>query len=413
MDPSASWSWLLLECSFPFGKALDRALSGEPARYGSAFHSLTHKRLEAHFARTDNPRVRKFVPRAATVAAEWGKDIKPEELDGHVDQGLATLTSWLTKNPFGVNFEQARREGGTLLMESAVALTPLKAGRSIDRHDESHEYHGLKKGEIPGTLDLGLAPARRKAKLLPVLSEDHKTGDSEDFSHPTDKAQLLVLAAAMMRWTGVPEAVVAVLHAPRRRQPVIYAEKVKLHELKRFEGRLQEALARVGDGSMRPGPWCVRCPAQSICPARDADLLGRGGDLLTGLTAAGGALSKGGLTANDVSIAKVSPESSGLTREQQLGILYDITRKAERMAERIRDELKKEILAGGGGLLPVTPNGEYLVVREYEKESVSKSSIQLAFGKVAGERELTRLRDAGAMKVTKVQALWPEKERGR
>jgi hypothetical protein len=243
------------------------------------------------------------------------------------------------------------------------------------------------------------------------LIEDHKTSEYEDFSKPLDKPQLLSLAAAVMRWIGSEHAVIAVLHARRRGLPKVYADDVKLHELKSYETRVATSLSRIGDGSMRPGAWCKYCPAQTVCPARDAELLARAGDVLTGLTAAGGALSKAGLTANDVALARVP--FGQMSRTKQLGYLYDVIRKAEAIAKRGREEIKNEIVESGGNLLPETSNGEYLTVRSYEKETVSKSGIVEAYGKMAGERLLTKLRKDGAMNTTTVKQLWPEKDRGR
>jgi len=79
----------------------------------------------------------------------------------------------------------------------------------------------------------------------------------------------------------------------------------------------------------------------------------------------------------------------------------------------VRAEIKSEIIASKGAVMPETPSGEYLVVREYVKESLSKTSVTEAYGKIQGERMLNKLREAGAIKKTTVQQLWPEKERGR
>ena len=79
----------------------------------------------------------------------------------------------------------------------------------------------------------------------------------------------------------------------------------------------------------------------------------------------------------------------------------------------MRAEIKAEILNSNGAVLPQTPQGNYLVVRTYEKESLGKSSIIEAYGKIAGERVIAKLRRDGAITKSTVQQLWPEKERGR
>lgn len=396
MQLTMSWAWLALECSYAFGQEFPRMPAGEPARFGSAFHELIARSLK-----TGQTPSRKWVP---AVAKKWGVSQHEDEVYNLVDASREVLLPWLAgKNPFRINFAPYMKDA---LVEEAVALTPGNAGRFIEPHDEDHKYHGLHEGEIPGTLDLGVVPPRRKK--LPILVEDHKTGE-EDFSRPLDKPQLLAQAAATMRAAGRDEAIVAVLHARRWGMPKVYADKVKLSELKNFENRLAVAQARIGDGSMRPHAKCGYCPAREICPARDSELLARAGDVLTGLTAAGGALSDGGVKGTDLAIRT----KAVMSVEKKMGLLYSVVKKAEVMAGRARDEIKKAILASGGRLLPETPEGEVLIVREYEKESVSKSSIVEALGKKAGEREIEKLRKAGAVRKTSVQALYPEKERGR
>ena len=414
LQPSMSWSSQLLECSFAFGLELDRGPASEPARYGSAFHEILPQRItDAVRADYDKKRHKKPPykikwPSAEKVATKWGPGLRIEELSPHVDAAFAELDGWLRKNEFRINFDDVRKQG-LLLLEQSVGLKPLESGRRIDAHDDDHRYHGLVKGEQPGTLDLSIVPVQKMLKKLPILVLDHKTGE-EDFSRPLDKPQLLSLAAATMRWTGFEEAIVGVLHARRRGMPKVYADRVKLSELRQYETKVAGALARIGDGSMRPGPWCDRCPAKSVCPARDAELMAKAGDVLTGLTAAGGALSIGGLARNDVAIIKAPP--SGLSKEKRLGLLYTIAQLAEIMAKRIRVEIKAEIVADAN-LLPETHKGEYLVVRSYEKETLSKGAIVEAYGKMAGERLLTKLRKDGAIHKTVVQQLWPEKDRGR
>jgi len=406
MDPSMSWSWLLLECSYAFSLDFMNRTSGEPARFGSGYHDLIAAKLQGITLDTK------------VVAKKWGAgdsadgDLKPEELESLVAQSFPTLHAWLMgKNEFKTPFIDAKGKalkGRKILLEEAVALRPGKAGRFIDGHNKNHEYEDLEDGEIPGTLDLADIPSGPTAKG-PVLIMDHKTGESEEFHNPLEKAQLRSLAAAVMRATGTKEAIVAVNHARRRGLAKIYADKVTLKELKTYEASLATSMGRIGDGSMRPGPWCNRCPAKTMCPARDSNLLETAGNVLTGLTAAGGALSAEGLTANDVVVAR---GGGSLTREEKLGVFYEVICMAEAIAKRGREELRSEIIASKGRLLPPIKNG-YLMVREYEKEGIGKKSILDAMGKIAGGREIERLRKAGAFTTTKVQQLYPEKERGR
>jgi hypothetical protein len=389
---SLSWAWLLLECPYWAGVEVEREEPGEAALYGSAFHDVIARALKAGT---------KAQARWATKAAQdWHVPAAASELHEHVENSRTFFLEWLA----GRNeFRSVWRAKGALI-EEAVALLPGVAGRACKPHDEEHRYNDLRPGEIPGTLDF----AAVRGTKAPLLVIDHKTGESEDFSEPATKPQLLGLGAAMMRRFKRTEVIIGVLHSRRRGLPKMYAERVKLHELLPYEQKLAGSIARVGDGSMRPGPWCDRCPAQSVCPARDSQLMERANDVLTGLTAAGGALSLKGLTANDVVVAKMP---GVLSVERRDGYLLEIAKLAKRMAGRISAEVKERMIAASGTHLPETPSGETYILREYDRENISKDSIMQAFGATAGAREIVRLREAGAVRSTHVTALWPEKER--
>jgi PD-(D/E)XK nuclease superfamily len=391
LQPSGSRSDILIHCSYPFGKDVGGHGPSEPADYGTAFHALMAQRLAKSAKKPKLPRLR---PRLM------------EELSAHVPAAYRELQDWLKgHNPFRTNFNA---KGGMALIEAAIALHPFRGGRVIEAHDSDHRYHGIQKGEIASTLDLGIIPAKAAS---PMLILDHKTGEG-DFSRPERLPQLLTLALAALRMTRRKEVIVGVLHAPRRGMPHVYAEKVQLHELEKHEHLLVQGLERIEDGSLRPGPWCKWCPAKEICPSQDSELLAKAGDMLTGLTAAGGALSKNGFTANDIGagLTKVSPGT--LSRDKKLGLLYSIAKKARRLAERVNDEIKKEILQDPS-CMPETPDGEYLVVREYDRETLSKASLATAYGSIQAERMIAKMRLEGATRVSKIQQLYPEKERGR
>lgn len=392
IQPSMSRTDLLLECSWWIGQQVEYEGAEEPARYGSAFH-LVEANLVKNPDATPAMR-RRWIKEAA---AKYDVDAV-DELSEQIGPAHQTLMAWLDgNNEYKVKFSL---KGAWI--ETAFALKPLESGRTIDPHDKDHRYHGVERGELPGTGDLGI----KATKKTPLLVLDHKTGE-EDFAFPLDKPQLLAEAAAAMRATGESECIVGANHARRRGMAKVYTEKVKLTELRGFETRLRVALDKVGEGSMRPGPWCKRCPAQTVCPARDADLLNKAGDVLTGLTVGGGVLSKGGLAANDLVVA---PQVE-MTKDKKIGLLNSIIRKAEAIAKRGREEIRAEMLADPS-LLPITPEGEYLVIRRFKKESVSKQSIIDAYGKLQAAKVIEKLRRDGAINITDVVAVYPEKEKG-
>lgn len=403
LQPSASRSDILIECSFPFGKESTWEVPSEPARYGSAFHALM---ALLSTARVRGEKVQVHPSAGMKIAKKYGLPLAYDELKTHARASEQYWHDWLGgKNEFKLSFE-AERKASVVFIEKAIALFPLQGGRLIAPHDDDHRYHGLQEGELAGTLDHAQVHGKRR---LPVLVNDHKTGDTEDFSRPTDKAQLLTLAAGMMRLAKQEEAIVSVLHSRRRGLPKVYAEKVKLSELKRYERRLQTGLSRIGDGTMKPGKWCKWCPWKDACPAHNGRLLESAGDVLTGLTAAGGALSKQGLAANDLSIIKAP--AGELSRDRKLGLLYSIVKKAETLAERARAEIRTE-MQNDPTCLPVTPEGVYLTLRAYEREVLSKGNIILAYGQLKGEAMLEKLRNDGAIVKQPVTQLWPMQERG-
>lgn len=397
VQPSMSRSNLLLECSYWIGRQGDSYEAEEPARYGSTWHGIASDCLSKGITRPKPSFVKASV---AKWAPKYGVTSCEVELYEHIMAALPELGQWLG----GANEWRTQFDLSDAYVEVAFALKPGEYGRQIDVFDDDHRYHRLRPGEIPGTVDL----ACRAKKKVPLLVLDHKTGE-EDFSRPLSKPQLLSLAAVVMRATGQEECIVAAFHARRRGMAKVYSDKVKLRELRQYEGRLAAALAKAGDGSMRPTELCKWCPARGGCPAQDADLLHKAGDVLTGLTVGAGMLSKKGLAANDLVVV---PKME-MTRERQLGYLYSVVRKAEAIAARAREEIRKEVLASNGTLIPVTPEHEYLVIREYTRENLSKSSIIEAYGQREGEKRLARLRADGALSKTDVVALYPEKERGR
>jgi len=389
-QPTMSYSWLLLECAWAFGRELDRGEVGEPARYGSAYHWLLAGKL------IGKKRSLTRALKAWRLDLQAAKDLRPQ-----VSAGYSYLTGWLAKNEYGIDFTKANKKH--ISIEKALALTPGVSARVIPPHDKDHHYHGIAIDEIAGTLDYAVTDPR-----LPLLLLDHKTGE-EDFSRPLEKAQLLTICAAMLRLYKRKEIIAGVHHARRRGMPKIYSEKITLDELKPHEERLAAALRLIGSGLMRPGPQCVWCPGRNVCPARDSDLLSNAGEVLNGLTAAGGALSAKGLAANDVAIIKAPPNAMSV--EKKLGLLFDVVRKAEVLAKRCRAEIRDAVIASGGTLLPETPQGEYLVIREFEQERLSKGGIVQAYGVTAGARMLDKLRADGAIRKFTVQQLWAEKEK--
>lgn len=398
LQPSMSRSDILVGdgnggCSYPFGKVYEREESSEPARYGSAFHELMADAI-IHDSHRGSGNPSRSVD---AVAARWRLTSNAaDELRNHVPESFGVLREWLAgENPWRMSFLLGKAH-----VETPFALTPLARARKIRSHDGDHVYRDLLPGEIAGTSDLLIGPStpsgRHKARAgyRPLLVLDHKTGDADDFSRPLEKPQLLSLAASAIRSDpgrqNARESIVGVLHARRRGLAKVYADKVTLTELKPHETALQRSLERVGDGSMKPGPWCRYCPARDVCPAQATEVLGRAGEVLVGLTAAGGVLSGGG----KVTGLTVVPPEGQVTRERQLGALYEVVQQAEKLVPIIRQRIRDEVAEGA---VPELSGNRILTIETVERERLSKTSILEAYGKVEGSRMLDKLREAGAI----------------
>lgn len=384
LQPTASRSEVLVNCSWWVDRELPKEEIWEAAKYGIAFHEAMAAMLSGGTA--DIP----------AVAGKYDlSDHIADELTGNVHESFRTLQKWLSGvNPYKIDFSS-----WTKLVEQPIALYPNSISRKIPGPDEDHVYPDLELEEIAGTADLIVLPDK---KGEPILVLDHKTGASEDYSRPWALPQLKTLGIAAARLTRpqTDKIIVAVLHAPRRGLPKVYAEDTTLWHLGAHERQLARSLDLVNTGYLRPGRWCDKCPGRSVCPAYGGQLTEAGASVLRGLVAAGNPTA---------AIISANDGQSNLPRERKLGLLLEVVQQAEKMATQARLQIKAEMKRDG--IFPETSGG-YVTLRTHERESVSKSSIMDAYGKLEGERVLAKLREDGAVKKTTVEQMTVEKERG-
>lgn len=366
MQPTASKTSLLLECSYPFGPEVESSIpAAEPTqamRYGSAFHEAMAQIL------TDKDSVS-----FDRLATKWGVngDLDVSELAGHVQQAASHLAHWLAgDNPFKINFT----ENVEFQIEASYAV---RAGRRVTLDEASHTYEGLDSTDIGGTVDLAIL--HKPTNTCLVL--DYKTGKSEDFSRPETNKQLLTLALpfAFNGWN----IIVGILHTPRFGLPAMYAERIARTNLFDHALKLSTALDKRGDGSMRPGAWCSRCPALSACPTNSGRLLDEAGTLVE----------KAALVGSELALV-----NSGeiISREEKLGRLHLLLTRFRELDKRAIDEIKAAMTADAN-LVPFRPDGKQLMLKEKTSESLSKSSILRALGKEEGEKMVAKLRELGCI----------------
>lgn len=397
LQPSASRTALLLACPRPFDPELeeDPDLPGEPARYGSSFHQVLAACLRSPNAK---PLERSTGYAKAVDAAVKAYDVKraAHELAGHVKSSAQVLRNWLTREKLAV-----------AEIETAHAVKPREGGawttRAIEPHDEDHRYKSAP-GEVPGTVDLvALSANRERAVVL-----DHKTGngDEDKFAKPSSIPQMRTLGLVATEIASLRSGVgveVGIFHADRRGLPMVYAEPYDRDEQGRHAKALHRALSHIGQGFLRPGPQCKRCPARITCPAHAADLLAESTVALVS-------------SANTLACEPINPKSllalpdetalDAGSLEGRAGALYELLKKFRALDKAGSEEIKRLVRSGA---IIETRDGKVLTLQTQTYETLSKKSVIEALGKVAGEKELARLREKGAIKETTREMLIGEK----
>lgn len=358
MQVTASKVGLLLNCQRPFDPAtpISREEPSEAMRYGSALHeALEHEGRKVDFE---------------ALAKKWKLPSQcAVELQQHAIRALRFLTDWMRKNQFEVKFQAVSRE-----THRATRFGKMRAPetRTCNFDVETHHYD-LHKGEFGGTDDLLLVAGDIRIVL------DYKSGDYGTWHSPASLPQMLTLALQT-------EAThVAILHTPREGVIQLYVEEVTKEALEEHASRLWSAMRRIGDGSLRPGDWCKRCPAREGCPSKDGELLTRSTNMLA-------------------TIVKGAPLMPG---DVDPGKLHMFLQEFERLAKRAREALREEVRSGA---VIARPDGKVLRLKPQERESLSKASVVRALGKQKGEKMLTKLRDLGAIETSTIEMLVAEDE---
>ena len=365
LQPSASKSALLLQCAYPFRRPLPLDLGGEAADYGTAFHELLAMGVRYHFKPAGEPSKKTF----GVIARKY--DLFEPELEAHYKLAAPVLEAWLTGGNFwGINW---LLKSQPLEVESSIGISAKGSRPIAPPTPGDHRYADLSENEVAGTADIrAFAPGY-------VMVMDHKTGayGAEEFASPEALPQLLTLFA------GTPlgpkdKAIAAIFHAPRGGDPIVYSAEVSRAAIREHRTVLFGQLSRVGDGSMRPGPACRYCPARDVCPTRDADFL-------NAITVAGGVLAK--------------REPPSLVTPQKLGQLHQLREEILRFCEKSQDMTRAWVRENPSSIVE-RPDGKVLVLKDVERETLSKESVIAALGEKAGEKELERLRKLGCLKST-------------
>jgi hypothetical protein len=338
--------------------------TSEAAEYGTAFHAYM-----------------------ATLLSGGEVAIKDDGMRAHVAEAHRCLSRWLEVNGYGFHTPQVevafalRRPEPTVAWSSRVISGPTAEG---------HVYEDVAEGEVPGTADLVEVPPEPG----PILILDHKTGTWGDYSHPEKLPQLLHLGVAACLVHGADSFIPAILHAPVNGIPLVYeGPRIQLDspEVESFLTRLARQLARVGDGSMRPGKWCRYCPARSQCPAKTGELLKQAGDLVE----------KANLVGSELVLVG---NSNMLSAEERMGRLHLLQTRFRELDRKATEEIKRA-MKEDSTLEPVRPDGKKLVLSTQTRTSLSQAGIKRAYGKVKGDEIIAKLTADGAIESYEVEVL--------
>ena len=353
IQDTASKTSLLLECQRPFDPEVETEDSpGEAARYGSAWHEGLALRAQ-------------------------GKPVKPKELaekfevegfevggglGAHIDEAWKQTSAWL------------KREKLTIIEIETPHAAQIGVNqvfsRKVEFEADGHHYD-LKPGEFGGTPDLVLE--RKGGKAFERVVLDYKSGEETEWTAPhwetsdPKTPQLLTLALI------VQASRVVVFHFPKASLPAIYDEKVSSTTLTNFAVKRKLAMARIGDGSLRPGSWCKYCPARESCPAQHAELLEKTTALVK--SASGTGLSLEGL---------------------DVGVFHQTWSQIEKLVKIARAQIKERVAAGE---IFERPDGKVLTLQMVKPyETVSMTSIKEALSESKAKKEIDRLRDLGVLR---------------
>jgi hypothetical protein len=371
MQPSASRSSLLAQCSKPFDPDLvfPRDVPGEPAKWGSAWHEVAAWVISSPSRKL--PTVTKLSALTLKAARHYDVEGAADELTNHLLANLPEVLRHIAANAPKV-----------LQTESSIAYNPVtdKARLIPLPTEDEHRYMTVAK-EIGMTYDW----AYETSKFVEI--GDHKTGMSgpgqKDFSRPAKLDQLLTLALGYRSLRKIKKPIrLAVNHAFRRGMAKVYWEEVNEKTLQQHREKLVFGMNRIGDGTMRPGPCCEDCPARIVCVAGDSSLLDKAEGLLRGSNVLSSSLV---LTSND---------QTSLTREQRLGNLHEVIASAMEVAERAKAMIKEEVRAG---ILPELSDGRRLVLKTRNVERLSKTAFVDTYGKLQAERMFQKFRSDGAL----------------
>ena len=385
LQPSASKTGLFLACQRPFDPAvtLEHDEAEEPARYGSAFHEVIAPLLAGTLADSG----RRYDTAIDRVARQWGIKPAAAELHGHVRSSYRFLKKWFEQN--GWNLKTIKTETSYAIDPEASTTRKLEAPS-----EEDHVYAGLRSGEIAATLDVEIESVDRGHVLIGdhktgFMAVDHYSGDS--FAMPAKLPQMRTMGLIAQK---ARKKSLAIFHFDRQGLPDIHFDRFEKSDEAEHRAALTRALARIGDGSLTPGPQCGVCPAASTCPAHAADIMGSASAAL--------------LAAGAERLQTVNDNFSALPVGLRAGRLMALIKNLEKLTEMGRAEVRRLVEAGE---VVEGPDGTTYELSRETYETLSKASVMRALGKTNGEKRLAKMRKEGLIEEKERVRLLPRAPR--
>lgn len=396
LQPSASKSYIFVNCSYAFDPAheeLSGSIGSAASRYGSAFHAVTANCIDAALVSGKKPK--EYDAWIDTACETW--HIPPAarlELAGHVWGAFQYLRNWMRgDNPWSVDWTDPKKMDLIVEKSYAVDVAGSDGVRAIEGPSiEEHRYPDVRPTEIPLTLDVMVLS---KNHDVPALVLDHKTGSSKDFSAPETDEQMLTMGLVPDVGVGdFSDVVLAVNHADRRGLPMVYARDVSQEMLNVHEARLAKAFERIGDGSMRPGPWCEYCPGKSICPTQYAKIAPSAMAIV-----------------ESIGLSIQRPEKNFEITPQFMGRMHQMRSQINAVLKKVDAEIHAYVEDNPTEIIS-RPDGKTLewVTREYE--NISKKAFIDTLGPVEAEKWFMKLRKLGVLVKGARRELHAVKEQG-
>lgn len=312
-------------------------------RFGSAFHKCCENHLLG---------LPVFIK---AIGKEF--DVDPVRLKDYYHRWRKVFTDFLIQRGW---------QDRVKIVEKKITYDPFQDKMRFLESEGGRDYSKRKPMEFPGTADLVLEPTYNE----PFVVFDWKSGQST--YDAAKNGQLKSLALGFSRHFKQYEARVFIIRIDDEfiepSEAFVGPETLNRHRMLLRKNLL---LAMDSNPPLRMGYYCKYCPALEVCPAHQQPL----------------------------ALADID-----LVDHEHVANMYDRIIAGEELLKKKRNKIRQFVESNG----PVgLNNGKNLEIKEYNEETISKSSIIRALGGVEGNELLAKLRAMGVVESKTTQQLRP------